>query len=720
MSDKHFTLDIDPDGLRGVATHLATLKNHIHTKAGTVKGTPGEIGDSWTGDAATSIKAEMTGLGTLMDRYDDKLQPAIENLRSLAHDYDDALAQLPGLNHKWEQAETEYQSALDANQDHVAQTRQQWIDDGRTINMTLNHELDEMRSNGASAALSTKQSTQHGLEVSFGYTKMWLAQQTRALGSTLASAVPATIDPDALDAWQKGESETNPLAGLLGGLSLTSALKEAEHDDAVEEIQQQAEEDIEALQEALEDGDQEAIREAMDAIGDNADNPVYADHLVDTLGADGVKDLYLQIDDGLTSSDLVMEEIWPSLERLNDAIAHGVSRRSDEEMAAFIESFMESDYGPKMWALVASSEYADGRVNATAIAYHSEVYNGSLNDGMGMPGLFPQVFNYAYGDNDMLGQWDENSSGADLADILEHADPEHRDDLMFRLLNVQVDGGTMNDDDYQHIADLYGEMLVELKDRHLAALEHSAGARPDLLMEMLEHRYANASYSQYTDPIKPYLHALVNDPEWALWYMNNARDGFVPASTFKDLIDESGTDPEDLIAAMTTYQIQRGDDPDQVAVNLGLLMRQEDLLGDDIKWGGVLKSVAESLISAGAKTPLTGPALGVFNALLSEIQRLEQADKDLDSAMSKNAVQEIFAFGIYTQVHGGAPEGYTYERNGETVTVLGFDDYVAQEHLGDDDRAVNLYVQYLEESGGPTWREIDRLITKIDESRDEQ
>ena len=136
MSDKHFTLDIDPDGLRSVATKLSTLKNHIETKAGTVKGTPGDIGDSWTGEAATSIKNEMTGLGNLMDRYGDKLQPAIEKLRSLARDYDDALDRLPELNRKWEQAETDYQNALDANQDKVDRTRAHWREQGMTINTT--------------------------------------------------------------------------------------------------------------------------------------------------------------------------------------------------------------------------------------------------------------------------------------------------------------------------------------------------------------------------------------------------------------------------------------------------------------------------------------------------------------------------------------------------------------------------------------------------------
>ena len=81
MSEKHFSIDCDPDGLREVANRMGTLKDHLDTKAGTVKGTPGEIGDGWTGDAATSIKQEITGLGTHMSGFADKLQPVIAGLR---------------------------------------------------------------------------------------------------------------------------------------------------------------------------------------------------------------------------------------------------------------------------------------------------------------------------------------------------------------------------------------------------------------------------------------------------------------------------------------------------------------------------------------------------------------------------------------------------------------------------------------------------------------
>ncbi len=74
MADDHFTLDIQPDVLRGVETRLGTLADHLKTKGTTVAGTPGEIGSQWTGTAADTIKTEMTGLGELMKGFSTKVE----------------------------------------------------------------------------------------------------------------------------------------------------------------------------------------------------------------------------------------------------------------------------------------------------------------------------------------------------------------------------------------------------------------------------------------------------------------------------------------------------------------------------------------------------------------------------------------------------------------------------------------------------------------------
>lgn len=702
MTDGHFTLDVDPDGLRAVAERIGRLREHLRQKGTAARQVPGDIGERWTGDAATGVKAEMTGIGDLMHDLQTRLQPVAAELRTLAGHYDDALARLPGLNQRWQAAHDDYAAAVRSADTAADRAGEDPANDRQ--------DTQRARNNAVGDAAEDRRKTLHALETDVAYMKLWLRQETAKLAAVMVTSEPIGVTDDQIEQWRAGQAPVLDRAGLLGGLGLMGQrmqlLAEQELEAERAEKREEAEDDVEALQDALEDGDPEAVNAALESIAGRSDDDIYSEQLVDLLGPGGVQDLYLQIDQGLKDSTLYFEEIWPSLEGFNNTVANGISQQPDDEFADFVEDWMDEDYGPKMWALIAASDQADGRVNAIALAYHSEVYNASLSDAGGMPGLYPQAYNYAYGDEDMLAQWDDRSSGADLADVLEHASDEHVDDLLFRMLNVQTDGGTMNEDDYQHIADLYGETLLALRDRHLAALEESDGARPDLLMRLLEDRYRNTD-SQYFDPIRPYLADLVNNPEWALWYLNNSRDGFVDASTFKDLIDESGADVNELIATMTTYQIQRGDDPEQVATNLGLLLRSQDLLGDGIKLDGVLKSLAESAISATlGSNPLTGPAMGVFNALLSEIQRLEEADQSLDDAMSKNAVQEIYAFTIYTQVHGGPPPG--------------FDAYVEREGLQDDERAINLYMQHLEEQGGEVWEELQNLTTLIDESRDEE
>ena len=706
MSDKHFILDIDPDGLRDVAARLATLKNHVETKAATVKGTPGEIGDSWTGDAATAITSEMTGLGSLMDRYGDKLQPAIEKLRAVARDYDDALAALPELNRKWEQAETDYQDALDSNQARVEQTRQQWRDEGRTINATLNHELDEMRSNGASAALSTKQQTQHNLEVSFGYTKMWLAQQTRALGSTLASAVPATIDPDALDRWRSGESDINPLAGLLGGLGLTEQIKSAEHEQALRELKDQAEEDVEALQQALEDGDAEAIEEALDTIGEHADNPAYAREMVRLLGADGVHDIYTRVDQLVQDGDLVTEELWPHLKGFNDTVAHGMEHMGGEEFASFMEQMNDNDYFQRELALIAASDHAGGKVSAAAMAYYSQVYISDPNAGMG-PTLYPEVFHYAYGVNDvhMMEEWDAKADGSDLAEFFQHMDEGDRKDLLDHLLIFSRNGSPpVSDGEWEQLARLYGETVQSIRDQGNAGIGREGAQFPSDAMETLLSYVNSPANPLDADAYRDYIADVVNDPKFLTWYIRDVIDDGAGPRELNDAIRFVDGNADDLMESIIEYQVSTGVDEDEIAEFIGYMLRTEELLGDRIKLGGVLKSLVESGINAGVKHPATGPVLGVFNALLAEYERMEKNIEDWEDAMGDNELHNQLGFALYIRIYGQPPE---------------FERWLAEHDRSDDEDAMVDFLQEQKSAGTDLYHDINNLVDIIDESRDE-
>jgi hypothetical protein len=104
----HFRLDIDPPMLRKVAQFLGEAEGHMKSKAATVKATPDEIGNSWTGQAATSVKAEMTAIGGVMsgggESFEHGLNAAQEALVRLASDYETALEDLAALNTRWDNA----------------------------------------------------------------------------------------------------------------------------------------------------------------------------------------------------------------------------------------------------------------------------------------------------------------------------------------------------------------------------------------------------------------------------------------------------------------------------------------------------------------------------------------------------------------------------------------------------------------------------------------
>lgn len=716
MTDKHFTLDIDPEGLRTVATRLGTLKGHIDDKATTVTGTPGEIGDSWSGDAAASIKQEMTGLGTQMGRYADKLPPAIAALRSLARDYDDALDQLPDLNRRWEQAETDYQDALDANQQRVDATEEQWRRDGLTVNRTLQHELETMRSSGASAASSDKQTTQHNLEISFGYLRQWLGQQTRGLGSILTDAVPFPISPEDLDKWQAGENPPTPLSTVLAGMSLTRQLKEDERAEELaeelrklhEDARDEARDDLAALDEAIEDGDPEAIQDAMDEIGDNADDPIYSEELVRELGPDGVNELYGQIEELVSDGTLYSEELWPHLKGLNDAVAHGLETVPPEDFADFISEFNDNDYFQRQLALIAGSEYAGGQVCSAAMAYYSEVYNSDGSGGMG-PRLYPEIYHYAYGLNDvnMMEDWDAKTSGDDLAAYFQHMGEEDRKDLLDSLMIFSRSGTspTVSDEEWESLARLYGEALESLRDQGNAAVGVEGSTFPsEAVQTMLEYVNAPSNFAD-SDAYKDYVADVVNDPEFLTWYIRDVVDQGVSPRALNDAIKFVDGNADDLMEDIIEYQVSTGVNEDEIAEFIGYMLRTEELLGDKVQLGGVLKSLLESGVSAAVKNPATGPVLGVFNALLAEYQRMEGDIQAWEDAMGDNELHNQLGFALYVRIYGQPPE---------------FERWLTEHDRQDDKDAMVDFLQEQKTKGTDLYNEINNLVDIIDESRDER
>ncbi len=201
MSD-HYTLDLRPDSLRTAAKAVSRLAEHSETKGATVRGTPSEIGDRWTGKAATSIKAEMTALGGHMRSFSEKLHASKRALDTLADHYDDAVRTLAGLNRQWQQAETDYAAAV-ARADDAAEsaTTSARTGPGQVDQDTLDS-IGRTRTSARSAASAARTTTQHGLDTRFADLREQLRTWTRTAGDELTGSVPLPVPPEAVSAYQ--------------------------------------------------------------------------------------------------------------------------------------------------------------------------------------------------------------------------------------------------------------------------------------------------------------------------------------------------------------------------------------------------------------------------------------------------------------------------------------------------------------------------------------
>ncbi len=720
MTDKHFTLDIHPGELRSAATQVADLHEQLGTLRTSTGSTPGEIGDAWTGRAADSLKSEMTHLGQVLGTFATKLDGVPAALRSLAKDYDDALAQLPGLNQRWDAAEQAYQDAVGAADTQRAQARQDLADSGHH-NRAFTQEIDDAHSNAIGAAASTKQTTQHGLETSFGYLRQWLGQQTRALGDTLHDAGPVNVSDDVVAKWNAGQSPKVDVSSITAQLSLAKQnLDEMERLADAPEVAAAIARLKDALDNDTYESDPQEIQAALDEIAAHAGDPIWTKELVDQLKADGIQDIYKAIDRDMQLTEYSYEDLAASLSGFSDAVAQGISAHDDPEFAAIAQDFIKDGVaGEKIWGLITASDNADKRMNSVALAYHDQIENYTGLDGAqsSYPGLFPRALSDAY-DGKALEHLLAHADGEALADVLEHCDPEFVDNLGWRLTNVFNGGSgfpTTSEEDFTKIAKVWLDAIDTMRDHF-----HDAQAAGDdyalgPLVALLKSR--NLNQWPYADLLENgHLKDIVTDGELMAQLLDDANSGSITASDLKDMIEDSGVKPQDIMDAVVDYRLNHNDDPESAADNLGHLLRDADIIGDGFKPSVAIDSILSSLLSAGVsatKNPLTGPLVDLIKALLGEQARLDKLDKDWDDATAKNGPQQVLAFALYVKYYG---------------TPTGFDDYKAN-HAGTvtaPDDIINHFLDRMQEDRNKSaqqqeeWENMERLIEAIDETRDEQ
>lgn len=111
---EQFRLDVDVDSLRAAQHGLQRLAEHLATVATTTDRIPADIGDGWTGPAATAMKAELVGLGIQRTGFAPRFHDAAMALRTFADAAETFQTQtLPQYIRRWDEAESGAKSAYD-------------------------------------------------------------------------------------------------------------------------------------------------------------------------------------------------------------------------------------------------------------------------------------------------------------------------------------------------------------------------------------------------------------------------------------------------------------------------------------------------------------------------------------------------------------------------------------------------------------------------------
>ncbi|QCC76356.1 WXG100 family type VII secretion target [Nocardioides daphniae] len=359
MTD-HFQLDVHPEKLRATARTMDATAETVAAKGTTLSATPDEIGQSWTGDAAASIKGEMTALGGQLQKFAPKFRAAAQALRDLAADYEEAIDQVASMNRKWDDTETAYDDAVRAAD--RARTRNlegAKPKDGSPLNRGIRDEIDQIRTGAISAAAETRRVDQTNLTRSFSLTKQWLAHATRQTGKAVDEALIVKVTPEEVAHYSSTGSMPRTLdfsamdAMLLATEKRKAEIAELAAQDAAEGAQEAAD-DLAALDELLGDQpyleDPAAVRALLERMGGKHGDPHYTRALVEALGPDGLNELYDKIDQSMNplfDGQGVPADWARSLEKFNDAIAAGLTQFDDATVVKFASDLAAPRTAPR-------------------------------------------------------------------------------------------------------------------------------------------------------------------------------------------------------------------------------------------------------------------------------------------------------------------------------------------------------------------------------------
>lgn len=720
MADQ-FTLQVHPEQLRDAARKLKSLADHCETKGRDLSATPGQIGDEWTGDAADSVKGEMTALGSHVTNVGPKFRAAADALTRLAADYEEGQSQIAGMNAKWEAAQTAYDAAVatadrQRSEGLAAVRRRQ---DNQPVNRAIRDEFDQVRSRAVGDAHETRRTEERNLHQAYSLTKQWLSHRTKETGRAIDDTLVVKVTPEQVAEYQA--TSVPPLGldrGALEDLVLANRKRDSEIAELVAQAGREASSDLAELERVLGDdptkvADPAALEALLVRIGERADDDLYAEALTAQLGAQGLNELYNRIDASMNplwgDTNRAPQDWARSLEKFNDVIANGLAQFNDADLLRFAGDVARYPDGsvPRV-GMILGSEYADSRLKAIGLAWLDRMNNSryEAQPGNGTPDTAERLLSERYGGFDaMVRAWTSGADADEVVRFLNNVDPNAAQEIAKGI----IDTGWHNNDDgplHQDTWKLKSELWVELLD---SAVSSESTAAAQALLASIERGVDSPS-----DISGDFYRALadrLNDAAFVEFLAGNRTvlDQEVVARVVQLVHEDVKVD--ELVADLIRFN--QGTSESNTARDVGYLLGLLDVAGTEVDFGSVLTAAFNAgLGKATSKVPGAGDALSVLQALLAAQQEADKKFDDFGEKWSREEQHQALAWAIYLSEHGEPP---------------GFSQWHAenQNRYGshNPEAAILLYLEHLSDAPqgsdeAAAWESMEGIFWRIRDSRD--
>jgi hypothetical protein len=202
-----FSITADPDAIDASGGGLVELGDHLLTRAGEIRATPGQVPQSsWSGGARNAVMQEIEALGGQAARFGPMFTTAGQALKTLATTVRTAkTVTIPRLNERWNQAQADLRSATDkANAAFDQDARAVPAEVTGTARTATLQGLQQTRQNAIGTAEGVRKGAEDQLVKEFNTLLTELQDAFAKCGATLAASTVVEVKDGTVAAWVAG------------------------------------------------------------------------------------------------------------------------------------------------------------------------------------------------------------------------------------------------------------------------------------------------------------------------------------------------------------------------------------------------------------------------------------------------------------------------------------------------------------------------------------